>query len=125
MYLSRVALAPRVRERRKDRNDNAAPFPRETPLHTPRIPYPSAISQRKWSVYGAQRARPVATDGKLDASETRSNRPIRSRWQSTATASKRMVRRGSTVRVRQRACRVTRLSRLRIAGARRGGRPGG
>src|SRR6266567_4830232 len=34
-----------------------------------------------------------------------------------------VVRRGSTVRVRQRACRVTRLSLLRIAGARPGGRP--
>jgi hypothetical protein len=53
-----------------------------------------------WSIYGAQRAQPVATDGKWDILENRSNRPIGSRWQPTATVSQRMVRRGSTVRVR-------------------------
>ena len=35
--------------------------------------------------------------------ENRSNKPIRNRWQPAATVSQRMVRRGSTVRVRQRA----------------------
>jgi hypothetical protein len=45
----------------------------------------------------------VATGGKWDAPENRSNWPIRNRWQPTATVSTRMVRRGSTVRVRQRA----------------------
>ena len=35
--------------------------------------------------------------------ENRSNKPIRNRWQPTAMLSERMVRRGSTVRVRQRA----------------------
>src|SRR5437868_15171897 len=56
-----------------------------------------------WSIYGAQRAQPVATGGKWDALENRSNRPIRNWWQPTATVPERMVRRGSTVRVRQRA----------------------
>jgi hypothetical protein len=56
-----------------------------------------------WSIYGAQRAQPVATGVKRDGPENRSNKPIRSRWQPTATVSQRMVRRGSTVRVRQRA----------------------
>jgi hypothetical protein len=57
----------------------------------------------RWSIYGAQRAQPVATGGKWKAPESRSNKPIRNRWQPTATVSQRMVRRGSTVRVRQRA----------------------
>jgi hypothetical protein len=56
-----------------------------------------------WSVYGAERAQPVATGGKWDDPENRSNKPIRNQWQPTATVSQRMVRRGSTVRVRQRA----------------------
>jgi hypothetical protein len=56
-----------------------------------------------WSIYGAQRAQPAATGRKWDALENRSNKPIRNRWQPTATVSERMVRRGSTVRVRQRA----------------------
>jgi hypothetical protein len=56
-----------------------------------------------WSIYGAQRAQPVATGGEWDTTENRSNKPIGNRWQPTATVSERMVRRGSTVRVRQRA----------------------
>jgi hypothetical protein len=37
----------------------------------------------------------VATGGKWDALENRSNRPIRNRWQPTATVSERMVKRES------------------------------
>jgi hypothetical protein len=37
---------------------------------------------------------PVATGGKWDALENRSNRPIRNRSQPTATVPERMVRRG-------------------------------
>jgi LysR substrate binding domain len=64
---------------------------------------PSGIRAVGWSIYGAKRAQPVATGGKCDTPENRSNKPIRNRWQPTATVSERMVRRGSTVRVRQRA----------------------
>jgi len=39
------------------------------------------LPAKGWSVYGAQRAQPVATGGKWDALENRSNRPIRNRWQ--------------------------------------------
>ncbi len=46
---------------------------------------PPAIPQEGWSIYGAQRAQPVATGGKWDGAENRSNRPIRNRWQPTAT----------------------------------------
>ena len=60
-------------------------------------------AQRRWSVYGAKRAQPVATGRKLDGAENGPNKPIGNRWQSTATVPDRMVRRGSTVRVRQRA----------------------
>jgi hypothetical protein len=42
-----------------------------------------------WSIYGAQRAQPVATSGKWDALENPSNRPIRNQWQPTATVSQR------------------------------------
>ena len=47
-----------------------------------------------WSIYGAQRARPVATGGKWDALENRSNRPIRNPWQPTATVPERMGKEG-------------------------------
>jgi hypothetical protein len=48
-----------------------------------------------WSIYGAQRAQPVATGGKWETLENRSNKPIRNRRQPTATVLERMVRRGS------------------------------
>ena len=65
-----------------------------------------------WSIYGAQRAQPVATGGKCDGLENGSNNPIRNGWQPTATVSERMVRRGSTFRVRQRALQKRRTSAL-------------
>jgi hypothetical protein len=43
--------------------------------------------------------------------EDSSNRPIVNLWQSTATVPERMVRRGSTVRVRQRALQRQRFDR--------------
>src|SRR6266404_6604315 len=52
--------------------------------------------EHSWSPAGA-------TGGKSDDPENRSNKPIGNRWQPTATVPERMVRRGSTVRVRQRA----------------------
>ena len=57
-------------------------------------------------------AQPVATGGKWNTPKNRSNKPIRNRWQPTATVSERMVRRGSTVRVRQRALHKRRTSAL-------------
>jgi hypothetical protein len=45
-----------------------------------------------WSIYGAQRAQPVATRGKWEGAENGSNRPIGNRWQPTATVSERMVK---------------------------------
>jgi hypothetical protein len=58
------------------------------------------------SGYGAlmePSGQPVATGRKWDGADNRSIKRIRNRWQPTATVPKRMVRRGSTVRVRQRA----------------------
>jgi hypothetical protein len=43
------------------------------------------LGPQGWSIYGAQRAQPVATGGKWDALENGSNRPIGNRWQPTAT----------------------------------------
>jgi hypothetical protein len=74
---------------------------------TPGSLWPSAIhgdrrsTAKGWSIYGAKRAQPLGTGGKWDTPKNRSNRPTRNRWQPTATGSQRMVRRGSTVRVRQ------------------------
>ena len=59
---------------------------------------------------GRNRWQPVANGTRP---ENGSNRPIRNRWQPTATVSERMVRRGSTVRVRQRA-----LQKRRMGGSR-------
>jgi hypothetical protein len=48
---------------------------------------------RREPIYGAQRAQPVATGGKWDDPENRSNKPIRNRSQPTATVRERMVKR--------------------------------
>jgi hypothetical protein len=53
-----------------------------------------------------------------------SNGAIRNRWQPTATVSERMVRRGSTVRVRQRASFFSPLSKVAIARTESKGRKG-
>jgi hypothetical protein len=45
-----------------------------------------------WSIYGAQRAQPVATGRKWEGPENGSNKPIGKRWQPTATVSERMVK---------------------------------
>jgi hypothetical protein len=81
-------------------------------------PRPLPFRLQAWSIYGAQRAQPVATGGKWDTLENHSNNLIRNRWQPTATVSQRMVRRGSPVRVRKRA-----LQRPRKRGLLSSGRP--
>ena len=58
---------------------------------------------------GRNRWQPVAN---RTSPENGSNKPIGNRWQPTATVSERMVRRGSTVRVRQRALQKPRKSGL-------------
>jgi hypothetical protein len=63
--------------------------------------------ERLWS-------RAVATARKPDSVETRSNTPIGNRWQPAATVSERMVWRGSTVRVRQRALQKRRNRRFLV-----------
>ncbi len=73
---------------------------------------PRRSPAKGWSIYGAQRAQPVATGGKWNTLENRSNKPIRNRWQPTATVPERMVRRGSPVRVRKRALHKRRTSAL-------------
>jgi len=88
--------------------DDPLPTQKGSTLDAHKAGRPEPFAHRRspakgWSIYGAQRAQPVATGGKSDGPENRSNKPIRNRWQPTATVSERMVRRGSTVRVRQRA----------------------
>jgi len=86
---------------------------------------PLTGARRVWSIYGAKRAQPVATGRKWKAAENRSVTPIGNQWQPTATVSQRMVRRGSTVRVRQRALKKRRTFGTcrsdRVAGLAAGG----
>jgi hypothetical protein len=70
-----------------------------------------------WSLYGAQRLQPVATSGKCDAAGNGSDKRKPLPWVATDCLRRSMVRRGSTVRVRQRASQKARkaagfLSRL-------------
>jgi hypothetical protein len=83
---------------------------RKAQRHAPTEP------ERRWSIYGAERTQPTATGGTPIDPDNRSNKPIRSRWQPTATTHNLMVRRGSTVRVRQRALQKRRTSALSRSG---------
>src|SRR5919197_727951 len=65
----------------------------------------SSRDNKGWSLYGAPWLQPVAIGGKSGCAENRRNKPNPLPWAATACFSQRMVRRGSTVRVRQRACK--------------------
>jgi hypothetical protein len=56
-----------------------------------------------WSVYGAKQAQPVAISGKSPRRGKRQNKPNLLPCVATGCRGRQMVRRGSTVRVRQRA----------------------
>ena len=56
-----------------------------------------------WSVYGAERSQPVATGGRWDDLESGSDTRKPLPWVATSCPGPKMERRGSTVRVRQRA----------------------
>jgi len=79
-------------------------------------PNPCTHRRTGWSIYGAKRAQPVASGHKWERPKDGANRPFGSRWQPTATVSERMVRRGSTVRVRQRALQRRRALALSCSG---------
>jgi hypothetical protein len=68
-----------------------------TPLHI------RDFAPRGWSVYGAQQAQPVASTGKSAGRRNRGIKPNLLPWVATGCRGRQMVRRGSTVRVRQRA----------------------
>ena len=59
-----------------------------------------------WSIYGAERGQPVASGRKSKGRKNGSNKPKPLPPIATGCRSGRMVRRGSTVRVRQRACKI-------------------
>jgi hypothetical protein len=65
--------------------------------------YVASADNGVWSLYGAQRAQPVATSGKWDGAERGSLRRKPLPGVATGCGESSMVRRGSTVRVRQRA----------------------
>jgi catechol 2,3-dioxygenase-like lactoylglutathione lyase family enzyme len=68
-----------------------------------------------WSVYGAERSQPVATGGRWDDLESGSDTRKPLPWVATSCPDPKMVRRGSTVRVRQRALQKPRKSRLFVS----------
>ena len=63
----------------------------------------SPLGSGRWSVYGAQQAQPVASTGKPAGRRNRRNKPNLLPWVAIGCRGRQMVRRGSTVRVRQRA----------------------
>ena len=65
--------------------------------------YDSRVALRVWSVYGALRSLAGASGGKSSTAENGLNKPSLLPLLATSCRSERMVRRGSTVRVRQRA----------------------
>jgi hypothetical protein len=65
-----------------------------------------SAGNERWSTYGAQRSQPVAIGGKWNARESGSKRRKPLPWVATSCLRRSMVRRGSTVRVRQRACTI-------------------
>jgi hypothetical protein len=74
-------------------------------VRSARRSYPSVIPTKGWSVYGAKRTQPLASGGKCGGLEKGSNKPKPLPRVATRRRGDRMVRRGSTVRVRQRASR--------------------
>jgi hypothetical protein len=60
-------------------------------------------AQRVWSTYGAQQGQPVASTGKSAGRRNRGIKPNLLPWVATGCRGRQMVRRGSAVRVRQRA----------------------
>jgi hypothetical protein len=62
-----------------------------------------SAGNERWSTYGAQRSQPVAIGSKWNARERGSKRRKPLPWVATSCLRRSMVRRGSTVRVRQRA----------------------
>jgi hypothetical protein len=67
-----------------------------------------------WSLYGAPWLQPVAIGRKWDGTKNGSDKRKRLPWVATNCRADRMVRRGSTVRVRQRALHKRRKSRLSV-----------
>jgi hypothetical protein len=72
------------------------------PTHRPLVVF---AADGAWSIYGAERAQPVAIGGKWEGPKNGKIRPNPLPWVATSCQKGRMVRRGSTVRVRQRASR--------------------
>ena len=70
-----------------------------------------------WSVYGAHRSQQVATGGKWGDTEHGSGKRNPLPWVATGCRADHMVRRGSTVRVRQRALQKSRKAGLLVSGA--------
>jgi hypothetical protein len=70
-----------------------------------------------WSLYGAPWLQPVASGRKSVGVENLENKPKPLPWVATSCRAQRMVRRGSTVRVRQRALQKPRKAALLLSGA--------
>jgi hypothetical protein len=85
----------------------------------------SSGDNKRWSLYGAPWLQPVATGRKSRGRGIRENKPKLLRRVATDCRFQRMVRRGSTVRVRQRASRkCLQIRRLSCPGRKRLSRAG-
>jgi hypothetical protein len=92
--------------------DRSRPRRRLTDANEHASPSPSATAHERTEYLRSQAGATGGNQWQMGAPENRSNKPIRNPWQPTATGSQRMVRRGSTVRVRQRALQKRRTSAL-------------
>src|SRR5215211_9371068 len=73
-------------------------------------PLPRDFAPRGWSLYGAPWLQPVAADRKSHDPKTSENKPKLLPWVATSCRVDSIVRRGATVRVRQRALQKPRKS---------------
>jgi hypothetical protein len=91
-------------------------------------PQVANADNRRWSLYGAPWLQPVAISGRSDRHGNGENKPKPLPLVATGCREKHMVRRGSTVRVRQRALQKPRTTGLftsdRFADSRTWGRYG-
>jgi hypothetical protein len=81
-------------------------------LRWARLGFVATADNGGWSLYGAQRSQRVATAGKWEDAENGADMRNPLPWVATGCVRRSMVRRGSTVRVRQRALQKPRKSRL-------------
>jgi hypothetical protein len=106
--LEDLAYRPRDDGLSPSARQTAAARPKSEAIHAPGV----GAGNRGWSIYGAERSQPVAITGKWDGRKNGSDKREPLPSIATGCLSRHMVRRGSTVRVRQRALQRPRKTTL-------------